>query len=160
MDDFSRGHLFLLKHQGSFHETHEYDHSLLFYVEYQATPRMSKNYRIPTDASIASTDQCPVQFFPLLFQCSFLNNFFFFFFSPSSPSHVRNFLLTNLNAPEAAFNCPEPKGRNKDECRSNSTEILLAPMRITAGQKHPCVFKQSQWAVQNMPPHTQGRFKF
>lgn len=56
MDDFSHGHLFLLKHQASFHETHEYDHSLLFYVKYQATPRMSKNYRIPTDASIASTD--------------------------------------------------------------------------------------------------------
>lgn len=36
-DDFSRGHLFLLKYQASVHETHQYDHSLLFHNKYQAT---------------------------------------------------------------------------------------------------------------------------
>lgn len=66
--------------------------------------------------------------------------------------HVRNIILTNLNTPEAACNCPETEGRNEDECRSNSTEILLAPMRITAGQKHFRMFKQSHREVQNMPP--------
>lgn len=32
MDDFSCGHLLLLKYQASFPATHEYDHSLLFHV--------------------------------------------------------------------------------------------------------------------------------
>lgn len=62
--------------------------------------------------------------------------FLFFIQFVRPPSHVRNFILTNLNAPEAACNCPEPKGKNKEERRNNSTEILLSPTRITAGQRN------------------------
>lgn len=140
-DHFSRGHLFLLKYQASFHETPQYDHFLLLHNKYQAiTPNVVK---LQNPCRCKHHQHWPMTstVFPLLLQYSFLHHFIitFLFSNPASPHHVRNFILTSLNPPEAACNCPEPKCRNKCECRSNSTEILQAPVKIT-GHRHPCVF--------------------
>lgn len=97
MDDFSPGHLFLLKYPASFHETHEYDHSLLFHVKYQATNLECRKITGSLQMQALPTLTNAHCSFSFVISIPFFTPFHYLIIPPLSyPPHVRNFILTRM----------------------------------------------------------------